>query len=250
MTGGPVPVLVQLKPGNVQAPVFMAHGLGGSALDFCQIVKNIQTPRAIHGIQAKGIDGAEEPLDRIEEMARFSLDAIKEVQPHGPYLLIGFSLGGLVTLETAQQLVAQGEKIDLLAMLDSYPHVSRLTGGQHIRLSARRNWRRVARRLGWLGVSPPNETTFKVSQSPALLKVRQASYAALERYRPRFYPGTIEFVRAAIPTDFPADPTAVWGHLAREFHLKTVPGDHLGMMTTHFESLASVLSDLIESAPG
>jgi thioesterase domain-containing protein len=63
-------------------------------------------------------------------MARYSLGAVKQLQPHGPYLLIGFSLGGLVALEMAQQLVAQGEKIGLLAMLDSYPHVSRLSRGQ------------------------------------------------------------------------------------------------------------------------
>ncbi|MGA9353916.1 MAG: alpha/beta fold hydrolase [Terriglobales bacterium] len=249
MTGGPVPALVQLKPGNAQPPVFMTHGLGGSAMDFLQIAKHIQTPRAMFGIQAKGIDGADEPQDRIEDMARFSLDAIRQVQPQGPYSLIGFSLGGLVTLEMAQQLIAQGETIGLLAMLDSYPHVSSLTGGQLIRLSARRNWRRVARRLGWLGINPPSETTAEVQHSRPLQKFRDASYVALERYRPQFYSGTIEFVRAAIPTDFPADPTAVWGHLAREFHLKTVPGDHLGMMTTHFESLASVVSDLIASAP-
>jgi hypothetical protein len=59
------------------------------------------------------------------------------------------------------------------------------------------------------------------------------------------YPGKIEFVRAAIPTDFPADPTPVWSHLARQFALRSVPGDHLGMMTTHFDGLASVISTLV-----
>ena len=243
-----VPPLVQLKSGSGQPPVFIAHGLGGSVMDFYQIVKHIQTPRAIHGMQAKGIDGVEEPFDRIEDMARYSLDAVRQLQPHGPYLLIGFSLGGLVTLEMAQQLIAEGETIGLLAMLDSYPHVSQLTRGQRARLSTRQTWRRVARKLQWLGVSPPYQTTVEVSPSPALQHFRDISYLALERYQPRFYPGKINFVRAAIPTDFPADPVAVWSNLAQELELNTVPGDHLGIMTTHFESLASVISGYLREA--
>jgi thioesterase domain-containing protein len=237
-----MPPLVQLKAGSKEPPVFIAHGLGGSVMDFFQVVKHIQTPHAIHGMQAKGIDGVEEPLDRIEDMARYSLDAVKQLQPHGPYLLIGFSLGGLVALEMAQQLIAEGEKIGLLAMLDSYPHVSRLSRAQRALLSTRQTWRRIARRLQWLGVNPPYQTTVEVSPSPALQHFRDTSYRALERYQPRFYPGKINFARAAIPTDFPADPAAVWSHLAQDFEVKTVPGDHLGIMTTHFESLASVIS--------
>jgi len=230
-----------LKAGS-EPPVFIAHGLGGSVMDFYQIVKLVQTPRAIYGMQAKGIDGAEEPLDRIEDMARYSLDAVRELQPRGPYLLVGFSLGGLVTLEMAQQLIAAGEKVGLVAMLDSYPHFSRLSRTQRFRLSSRQTWRRVARRLRWLGVNPPYETIVEAPRSPAQLHFRDSSYRALENYEPRFYPGKIDFVRAAIPTDFPADPAAVWSGLARRFELRTVPGDHLGMMTTHFESLASAIS--------
>lgn len=244
----PVPSLVQLKPGSKEPPVFIAHGLGGSVIDFYQVVKHIDTELPIHGMQAKGIDGIEEPLDRIEDMAAYSLDAVRQLQPHGPYLLIGFSLGGLVALEMAQQLTAQGEKIGLLAMLDSYPHASQLSRGQRARLSMRQTWRRAARRLQWLGVSPPFETTVEVSPSPALQHFRDTSYRALERYEPRFYPGKINFVRAAIPTDFPADPAVFWSNLAHEFELATVPGDHIGIMTTHFESLATAISRFLREA--
>jgi thioesterase domain-containing protein/acyl carrier protein len=244
-----IPPLVQLKAGSQEPPVFIAHGLGGSVMDFYQVVKHVQTPHAIHGMQAKGIDGVEEPLDRIEDMARYSLDAVRELQPHGPYLLIGFSLGGLVTLEMAHQLTAAGERIGLLAMLDSYPHVSHLSRGQRVRLVTRQAWRGIAKRLHWLGVKPPYQTTVEVSPSPALQHFRDCAYRALENYEPRFYRGKIDFVRAAIPTDFPAQPAAVWSHLAEEFNLFTVPGDHVGIMTTHFESLASVISSLLRKAP-
>lgn len=243
-----VPPLVQLKAGTKEPPVFIAHGLGGSVMDFYQVVKLIQTPHAIHGMQAKGIDGVEKPLDRIEDMASYALNAIRELQPHGPYFLIGFSLGGLVTLEMAQQLIAQGEKIGLLAMLDSWPHMSRLSFTQRTRLSLRQTWRRVARRLYWLGVKPPYQTVLDVEPSPVLRPFRDSSYLALERYQPRFYPGKINFVRAAIPTDFPANPAAVWSHLASEFEVETVPGDHLGIMTAHFEDLGVAITGLLQKA--
>jgi thioesterase domain-containing protein/acyl carrier protein len=236
-----VPPIVQLKAG-CEPPVFIAHGLGGSVIDFYQVIKLLETQSAIYGLQAKGIDGVDDPLDRIEDMARFSLDAVRALQPHGPYFMVGFSLGGLVMLEMAQQLLAQGEKVGLLAMLDSYPHVSRLSREQRVRLWIRQTWRRIARRLQWLGVKPPYETTVDVAPSPTLQRFRECSYRALERYQPRFYPGKIHFVRAAIPTDFPADPSAVWSPLANVFQVETVPGDHLGIMTTHFHELADAIS--------
>jgi acetoacetyl-CoA synthetase len=242
-----IPPLVPLKEGS-KPPVFIAHGLGGSAMDFFQIVKHIRTANSIYGLQAKGIDGLEAPLDRIEDMARYSLDAVQQLQPHGPYLLVGFSLGGLLTLEMAQQLIAQGEEIGLLAMLDSYPYMSYLSLGQRTRLATRLTWRWVASRSQWLGVNAPYRTTVDSPTSPALQRFRDGDRLALERYRPRFYPGEISFIRAAIPTDFPANPVAVWSHLAHRFESETVPGDHLGIMTTHFEALASALSRYLERA--
>ena len=137
------PPLVLLKDGSAEPPLFITHGLGGSVIDFFQVVKHIRTPHPIQGMQAKGIDGTEEPFDRIEDMAQFYLDAIRQVQPHGPYLLAGYSLGGLVTLEMAQRLTAVGEKVALLAMLDSYPDIRYLSLAQRTRLLTRLATRRA-----------------------------------------------------------------------------------------------------------
>jgi thioesterase domain-containing protein len=260
-----VPPLVQLKAGSEEPTVFITHGLGGSVMDFFQVVKHIQTPHAIYGMQAKGIDGAEEPSDRIEDMARYCLDAVKQIQPHGPYLLVGYSLGGLVTLEMAHQLAAEGEKVGLLAMLDSYPEIRYLSFAQRARLVTRLATRRATTAMKLplgealaLLVRPSRRRSLiprvsyqppaDVSLSPAMRRVRQSAYLALSRYQPRFYPGRIRFVRAAIPTDFPVDPSAVWAHLAGKFEVETVPGDHLGIMTTHYEELASAISRYLKDA--
>jgi acetoacetyl-CoA synthetase len=260
------PPLLQLKDGTDAPPIFLAHGLGGTAMDFFQLVKHVQTPRSIYGLQAKGTDGVDEPFDRIEDLAQFHLDAIKEVQPHGPYFLAGYSLGGLVTLEMAQRLTRSGERVALLALLESYPHPQFLSLRQRVHLATHRASsigrlssrealsyiiRPTVRRLyGYRGANgnAPSQIPAGASQTPAMERAREHAYRSLTRYRPRFYGGTIKFVRAEILTDFPADPAAVWSRLASKFEVETVPGDHLGILGTHFESLASVVSRYIHEA--
>jgi len=260
-----LPPLVLLKDGVEQPPLFVTHGLGGSVIDFFQVVKHIRTSHPIQGMQSKGIDGTEEPFDRIEDMAEFHLDAIRKVQPHGPYLLAGYSLGGLVTFEMAQRLVASGEKVALLAMLDSYPDIRYLSLAQRARLVTRLTTRRAATAMKLpageavsLIIRPSRRRStaprvsyqlpVDVTLSPAMQRARERAYLALTRYKPKFYPGKIRFVRAEIPTDFPADAAAVWAHLAHKLEVQTVPGDHLGIMSTHYEKLASALSRYIEEA--
>jgi acetoacetyl-CoA synthetase len=260
-----LPALVPLKEGPAEPALFVTHGLGGSVIDFFQVIKHIETPHAIQGMQAKGVDGLEEPFERIEDMAECYLEAVRRVQPHGPYLLAGYSLGGLVTLEMAQQLTAAGEKVALLAMLDSYPDIRYVSFMQRARLLTRLATRRAATAMKLpfgeavsLMLRPSRrrarvpkvsyQLPVDVSLSPAMQRARECAYLALTRYRPRFYPGKIRFVRAAIPTDFPADPVAVWSHLAAAFEVETVPGDHLGIMATHYEALAATLSRYVDEA--
>ena len=241
------PTLVLLKPGAENPPVFIAHGLGGSVMDFFQPVRHIATDHPIYGMQVRGIDGLDEPLEHIEDMAEFYLDAIKKLQPRGPYILVGYSLGGLVVLEMAQRLLAHAEKVVLLAMLDAYPHIRYLSLGQRVRLIARQG-RRGLHSLGSLSGSAPYQPPAGVSLTSAMQRVRDSAYLALTRYQPRFYPGKIKFVRAEISSAFPDDAAAVWAPLAEEFEVDTVPGDHLGMIATHYESLASLLSQYLYEA--
>jgi thioesterase domain-containing protein/acyl carrier protein len=260
------PPVLQLKAGNEAPPVFLAHGLGGTAMDFYQLVKYMQTDRSIYGLQAKGADGVDEPFDRIEDLAQFHLDAIKELQPHGPYYLIGFSLGGLVTLEIAQRLKAQGEEVALLALLESYPHSRYLSFKERARLGVRLTTRRASTvgRLPFKDavsyILRPSESGFYASRNangnpnitqpgapfaPGLQRARDCGYAALARYRPSFYNGAIKFVRAGVITNFPEDPAAAWSGLTAKIEVATVPGDHVGILAAHYETLASVVSRFI-----
>jgi thioesterase domain-containing protein len=256
----PLPPLVLLKSGlprsgsadSEKPPVFITHGIGGSVLDLVKLARRLETPQAIYGMQTRGLDGIEEPFDRIEDTAQWYLDALEQIQPHGPFSLIGYSLGGLVTLEMAQRLRAKGEEIAILAMLDSYPDIHQLSSGQRALLTLRLGRRRIAsildsafhRRQSQASQQRGREIHNLPSHSltRASENVRKRSYVALRNYRPRFYEGTIRFVSVEVSTNFPDNPVPVWAHLAREFEVETIPGDHLEMLTLHFERLASMLS--------
>jgi hypothetical protein len=92
--------------------------------------------------------------------------------------------------------------------------------------------------------------TSRLSFAQTTLHIMPKAYVALGAYRPRFYRGKIKFVKAADDSFFPEDPSLVWGKLATELEIENVPGDHDDVVTTHFETLASVLSRYLREALG
>jgi acetoacetyl-CoA synthetase len=255
-----VPPLLLLKAGTEPPPIFIAHGLGDTVLDLFQLVEKIESAHPIYGMQARGIDGVDEPLTSVEAMAQFHLEAIKQLQPHGPYFLIGYSLGGLVALEIAQRLSAGGEKIALLALVESYPHRNQLGLVQRMLVSLRL----AKRQARLLSASAFGRTRSEISEPfggkasqssdyerlmrDVMKRMRDSAHTALERYRPQFYRGEMRFVRAEIGTLFPDDPVAVWSHLAEQFEIETIPGDHWSVLTTGFDKLGSTLTDYLHEA--
>jgi acetoacetyl-CoA synthetase len=260
---------VPLKAGGEKPPILIVPGMGGRAT-FSELARHIRTGRPIYGIQAKGIDGIEEPLEHVEDMADFYLDALNKLEPKSSCILIGYSFGGLVALEMAQRLSKAGKHVALLVLMDTYPDPRYLPPGQRLWLTAKRTEGHLSNlkhihirtpfeylvrgpeRRGRVvdphspGTPPPQPSRLSFAQTT--LRVKKSDLVALERYRPRFYRGKIRFVRPEANSYLPADPTAVWKKLATEFELETVPGDHLGMIATHFESLAAVLTRYVEDA--
>jgi acetoacetyl-CoA synthetase len=243
------PALVQLKPGSRGLPVFITHGMGGHLFELFSFVRELETQRPIYGLQTRGMDGVSEPFERIEDMAAYFLAAVRKAQPHGPYTLIGYSLGGLVTLEMARRLKKSGETIALLAMLDSYPPIAALSFGQRFRLTSRQAMSRASEKSpdaiarNSAGEGPDVDPSLDFGMSlPAMQRVLAASKRALNSYRPEEYPGRVHFVRAAVPTEFPSDPVPVWKPYLPGLIVETVAGDHHEILAVHHRELASALA--------
>jgi thioesterase domain-containing protein len=113
------PLVAICKGKAGQQPLFCVHGAGGNVLNFKIISDRLGPNQPFYGLQAQGVDGRLPPLTSIEAMAAQYVEAIRTVDPHGPYRLAGYSAGGVIALEMAQQLRKAGAKVSLLAMIDT-----------------------------------------------------------------------------------------------------------------------------------
>ena len=141
--------LVQISSGGSSQPLFIVHGAGGNVLFLWSLARALSGDRAVYGFQAAGVDSRDMPDHSIEEMAARYVGELR-ADHAGPYLLGGYSGGGLVTLEMARQLVEIGERVTHVLLFDSVP-----PGCTAPPLKARMaNLYDNYRRLGWQGVQP------------------------------------------------------------------------------------------------
>ena len=114
--GGP---LVTLQAEGSGTPLFCLPGAGGTALAWRGLAARLGTDRPVHVVEARGLHRRGLPDRSIEGGARSACAAIRALQPNGPYLLAGHSLGGLMAYELAVQLQRAGEEIALVIVLDT-----------------------------------------------------------------------------------------------------------------------------------
>jgi thioesterase domain-containing protein/NAD(P)-dependent dehydrogenase (short-subunit alcohol dehydrogenase family)/acyl carrier protein len=112
--------LVVVQRGGDRLPFFCVHGAGGNVLNFRDLARAMNPEQPFYGLQAAGTDGVLPPHKTIEEMAAVYLAEVRELQPEGPYLLGGYSGGGIVAFEMARRLTALGQEVGLLAFIDTF----------------------------------------------------------------------------------------------------------------------------------
>jgi acyl transferase domain-containing protein/thioesterase domain-containing protein len=114
-------LLVPLHAGRPPqtTPFFLVAGMYGNIMNLRHLAGHLGVDRPVWGIQARGLDGKTAPHETFEAMASDYLREVREVQPHGPYLIGGYSGGGITAYEMAQQLSAAGEEVALLVFLDT-----------------------------------------------------------------------------------------------------------------------------------
>ncbi|QSJ15491.1 SDR family NAD(P)-dependent oxidoreductase [Nostoc sp. UHCC 0702] len=112
--------LVAIQPQGEQTPYFFIHPIGGNIICYGELARHLGNQQPVYGLQSPGLSGNSQPLKNIAEMATSYISAIQTIQPQGPYYLGGWSLGGIIAWEMAQQLQAAGQEVAQLVLIDSY----------------------------------------------------------------------------------------------------------------------------------
>ncbi|MCX6046238.1 MAG: amino acid adenylation domain-containing protein, partial [Chloroflexi bacterium] len=108
-----------IQAAGTKPPFFCVPGAGGYVIYLYQLARGLGSDQPFYGLQAAGLEGDQPPHTTVEEMATYYVEAMRTVQPEGPYYLGGHSLGGWVAFEMARQLQAQGQSVALVAIIDT-----------------------------------------------------------------------------------------------------------------------------------
>jgi acyl transferase domain-containing protein/thioesterase domain-containing protein/acyl carrier protein len=268
--------LVAMHPGEGRrkTPFFLCAGMFGNVLNLRHLAHLIGTDRPFYGLQARGLYGDMKPHETFEEAARDYLLEVRKVQPRGPYLLGGFSGGGISAHAMARQLLAEGESVALLVMLDTpLPTQPRLSLGDRVAMKLwdlRRDgvkyvgtWAR--RRIEWeLGrLRARFEEPLPVSSEHFHNEAIEAAFrAALPRYDVGYYPGRLVLFRPALQVAYRLSggrlvgnsrqflyPDNGWTPHVSELSVYEVPGDHDSMvLEPNVRVLAEKLRACIDEA--
>jgi oxalate---CoA ligase len=266
--------LVPIQSKGSLPPFFFIHAVSGNVLNYRFLSQRLGLEQPFYGIQAQGLDGKQAPHSRIEDMAAHYIDVIRTLQPEGPYFIGGGSSGGVVAFEMAQQLAAQGQKVALLAMFDTYfpGELRYLPNAGLFRSKAYNLLQKVDRQLGHLMLLSPREqlsylfgTAGRIktrigtrirgetsnaqahgqsSHTRALREVLKANRQAVRNYVPQAYPGRIVlFLSVEAPERTCYDRRLGWNETAAEgVEVHVVPGNHDNLFgEPHVEVLAEKL---------
>jgi thioesterase domain-containing protein/acyl carrier protein len=282
------PVLQPVNERGTNPPFFYVHGVFGDVSYLHNLGPLMEADQPIYGLEAIGLRPGQEPDLTIEAMAARYIEAMRRLQPSGPYYVGGFCLGGVVAYEIARQLEQAGETTALLAIIEgSAPfefhyllpvyHPERLQiirqsapywargnkefGGWRLgaRLQARARRKRgespkVNRRANQ-NVEFDNLADFNATRPEIQFQVREVNIRAVDAYVPGAYGGHIILYRARAVQIGHAfrgkiDPQRGWGRLAKGgVSIRYVDGNHIGILVPPYvNSLASTITSDIDQA--
>ena len=282
--------LVEIQSGCGKPRVFFFPGGGGSEPEFfvyAKLARYVGVDYSFYGLRARGADGKSEPHRGVEEMAADYIQAIRTVQSHGPYFLVGECFGGVAAHEVARQLQAAGERIALLALMDTqYPTkriylnycVSRLVepvlDNCYVQgISVRWNeWcaldsreripyllNKVRKKFG-SSSHPSQPMESKRGRAQAVLEVntrktivkhlnwiRDRYRRVLRWHNPKPYEGQVHLL--VNEKYYSRDRTLGWGQLAlKGLEIHKLPGDHDTYLREHIKVTAQKLRHCLDTA--
>jgi amino acid adenylation domain-containing protein len=265
--------LVPIQPHGSLRPFFCIHPAGGTVFCYRELSDLLGAEQPFYGLQSRGLNGEQSPHTRLEDMASDYLDALRTVQPEGPYCFGGWSIGGVVAFEMARQLQAQGQGVDLIALFDSdFPEKNppaldpakfmiefALHGGLDVSLDQ------------LVQMTADEQLTFVLGEAqkaklfPAELSV--ADFRRIFQNYSEVFQANIRATRAYVPApsshrlvQFRAahksvsvayEPRWLWEQLVPKVDLHQVPGDHYTILREpNVQTLARKLAGYLRQAQG
>lgn len=250
--------LVPLQTQGDKLPLFLTSPAAGYAFTYTAMARLMGKQRPIYALQARGLDGEQAPLDNMEAIAWDYIEAMG-TRWDGPYILGGYSFGGLVAFEMAAQLEAAGLTVKQVLIIDAHPPVLELEDeaslnddaailaflaeqiGLHFHQTVKIDREELttinaAERLDYVnrilrsqGLVPPNSGS---NMLKGLMNVYKANSWANIRYQPKAIKADISlFKTAEVAKIFPLDVTAGWGALTTgTVTVWDIIGEHLDLM--------------------
>jgi thioesterase domain-containing protein len=251
--------LIAIQPHGALTPCFFVHPAGGSVLPYIALSRALGSERPFYALE--GTLGERQ----IESIAARYIDAVRAVRPDGPYLLGGWSTGGVVVFEMARQLQANGAQVAVVALLDSVaPGAGTVVQGAalitgfflnigvpidllepppeqilHAGTKEQLDW--VLDQAQSAQLLPPDMSIMHLRH---LFDLYQSDINAVETYRPAASPVSLLLLCAADEGDGELENLETgWSRLStKNLEVHTVPGDHLTMMRPpHVSTLAEIL---------
>jgi amino acid adenylation domain-containing protein len=253
--------LVEIQTKGSQPPLFCIHPLGGEMFCYYNLALYLGSEQPVYGLQPQGLDGKQAPYTNMEEMASHYIQEIQTIQPNGPYFLVGYSFGGTVAFEMAQQFHKQGQEVAFLCLLDScrpgyskrspilkrvFLHFKYIVQGgpTYLRrkLAGWKEWgtyhlqERYKRHLGVM---------HDISENDNHLKIIDANIMAASQYVFQTYPGSMTILRTedenrdeAVGIEY--DPQFGWGDVVTGgLDVHYVSGSHLNLLEEPYVGLVS-----------
>ncbi|HFC01144.1 MAG TPA: non-ribosomal peptide synthetase, partial [Phaeodactylibacter sp.] len=281
--------LIPVKSTGSKPPIYIVHGAGLHVMLFNVLGNFMDKEQPVYALQAKGLNGETEPLDRMEDIAAHYVSEILKHNPIGPYAVAGYSFGGLIAFEMAKQLKAQGKEIALLGMFDTIvqPYITKKMDTRNTRQKIADRFKKTTWDIANFIKNPkPNyeyraynlkkrierwkykrlenpklnqkfnqNQNQKFNQNEAvdfLKKVDSANGRAYENYKITPYDGTIHLFRAKEKRFYLKDFEYLgWKPYCKEIIVNEVGGDHIKLFDgKNGEDFAAILQRCLDEEFG
>jgi amino acid adenylation domain-containing protein len=246
-------------------PLFLVHVPSGNVLPYVPLVRLLPETLPVYGLQV--LEGEDDGSLTVERLAVRHIEAIRHVQPHGPYRLAGWSAGGLIAYEIASQLIKQGESVEFLGLLDSYCPGTRaaevllsgegavdidtafllaavqvLNPGLSEELVARlgkiSNFAQALEHCKTLTLLPQE---LSLAEAETRLKIYRAIIHAAQAYRPKPLQTTVHLFSVGAESATESDPSHGWRPLlGAHLKIKLVGGTHIKLMEPPYVKVLGV----------